>query len=303
MKPQKNIYNYLLLATIFLFGACSKMEDYGRRPSAYVNFYNAAEVLQQNGNQQNNNMVYINDSVSNQAYSSKNFPIFSPTYAVTTVPRQYPLQTTDGPTGSIVVLPTAYQYMYYMALKPDSYRFIFTGNDKVFWQETKLTLAENSLTQLYLTEDIQQNQYRIVAVPDERTGIPGKVRVQVVHLSADTEPLQIARLTVNSNTGTPAFPTPLTFGSYSEYVALDTTGASKQFNQIVLQLSPASTPNQGLLTVSIPAEAGGSFTVLICGLRNEAKRSAITGHGAGGQPVFTDYTVNANLRTVVRRNY
>lgn len=307
-------YSYsLLFALCSLIGilatSCSKDEYYGEQPMAYVNFYNAAEVLQQywhvgSGPNMRDNMVYINDSVPTGAFSNGNFPVFGGTAAVTTTQRQYPNEVTSTPTGSAVLLPNTYQYMFYMALAPDSYRFIYTGGNKVYWQDTTLNLADGSYTQLYLTEDAEIDRYRIVAVPDERTAAPpGKVKVRVVHLSADTEPLAITRVFSDGSNRNEGFPTQLGFATSTDYIALDTLGAAAQFNHVVLQLSPVSAPENPLLTAAVPAVSGGSFTVLVVGLRNEASRRAITGYDDTGQPVYTSFTVNANLRTALRRNY
>lgn len=293
----------LMAVSCILLAACSENENYGLRPVAYVNFYNAAEVLQQNVALQADNRVYINDSLPNDTF--RNFPEFSLS-SNSTAQRQFPEIVSDADShyyAGQVNLSTDYQYVYYMAIAPGSYRFIYTGPNKVYWRDSTFVLAKDGYTELYLTEDLAADGYRIVALPGGHGSISGKVRVRVVHLSADTEPLGIARVYADGSTADAGFPQQTSFGEATDYVALDTAGASKQYKKIVLQFSPAGSPGKALTTVSIPAEAGASFTVLVRGFKNQEALQIITGYDAGGNPIYKSYTVDPNLRTDLRRNY
>lgn len=300
----KQITKYLLLLPLLMAVACKKNEDNGSKPSAYINFFNAAEVLQaDNGTMKKDNMVYIYDPESNQFNNNfKVFPVFNAINGIDR--RQFPDAVSNGMGGTIEFTSSHYWYLYYMGIAPGSYRFVYTGEHKQPLQETTLDIKKDSYTQLYLAEDpAGDDSYRIVAVPDERLGIPGKVRVQVVHLSPDTAPISIGRITADGHNNTAGFPAQLPFGKATGYATLDTLGAAKQFNNIIVQLVMATTPNQPLFTVSLPAENAASYTIVVRGFRETTQRRIITGYDSAKQPIYLQKTISPNLRINLRRNH
>lgn len=302
MKPIKYLPLSLLLAILLLVSGCSEDELYGVKSTAYVNFFQASEVIMQAG-LTTDNFIYINDSVPNGPIK-RFFPQIEPFISDT---RQFPSEISDGgdgyTPGVIHGVGGRYSYIYYMGLDPDSYRFIFTGENKVFLKDTLVNLSADSYTDLYLTEDRGDQDYRIVAVPNQHTAIAGKVQVRIVHLSADTEPLTVSRAYDNGKVDTGlGYPTQLAFGQYSDYVPFDTEDTDAELNNIMLRFSPAGDPDNILLTASIPVDAGASYTVLVRGLRNSATRRIHTGYNSDGARIYSEHAVNANLRTTLRRN-
>lgn len=293
----KPIYVKCCLALLLIVAmvGCDKAE-WVDTTAAYINFYNASEVIQQNAVLMNNNMVFINDSLPNGTFDK--FPQFR---NLDVSQRQYPYTFSIYNTADIHT-PSTYQYVYYMAMQPDKYHFIYTGADKIFLHDTTLNLSVGSHTCLYLVESPEDFAYHIVSVPEEREGIDGKVRVRVVHLSPDTEPVSIRRVYADGSSKDVGY-SAVGFGGYTDYIALDTEGTEEQFHNIVLQLSLADAPDDAVLTAAIPADAGSSYIVLLRGFQNPAERNLLRGYDNLGEPVYQQYAVYANLRTALRRTY
>lgn len=285
------------IATILFFlASCEEVSIEQSFPAglyANVNFFNASEVMNQNSSLQGGNMVYINDSVPKPPFLQ--FPIFEVKYpGLGNDMRQYP-QAGVGRNPEVVI-PDNYQVVYYMPVAVGTYRFIFTGSGKVFLKDIDATLEKDSYNTFYLTESPEADDtYRITAVPEERKGAEGKIRVRVVHLAPDAESLSVMKAD-GFSAGLP----PLKFGSYSPYIELDTIGASQNFGNVVLKFSDNSNPTELLVSAAVPAVEGSSFIILVQGFRKPANRKILVG---SNPDMVQSVTVQPNFRTNLRRTH
>ncbi|EHQ27510.1 hypothetical protein [Mucilaginibacter paludis] len=219
--------------------------------------------------------------------------------------RQYPYNATGTIFPNPGFVPTGYQYMYYMPVALGNYKFIFSGTDKVFLKDIQTTLvARNELQSFYLVESPDAvDAYRIVKVPEEYQGTPGKVRIRIVHLGSDSQNLMVKQLDATGNLKTAGLPQDLAFGSFSGYTEIDTVGAARNSGNVILKISETNAPNNVILSAAVPAEPNGSFVVLIQGFRQTTSRRILTGHNADGSPVYETLTVQPNFRANLRRSY
>lgn len=281
------------------FSACKKNIEplVADAQNAYINFYNASEILTSNPNLSVGNMVYVNDSIPQ--YPFMRYPEFSSGNP------QYPRNTGGGletPPGNVnIPSGIGYSVAFWMPIAPGQYKFIFTSVNKNYLKDIALTLAAKDRTALYLVESPDGNdQYRLVAVPTERAGTPGKVRIKVVNLSPDAGTLGVVRDN-NGTTEVQGLPQHLQFGEYSEYVEIEPNGTSAT-SFIDLEINKAD-GNQNLISTSIPAIPGSSFVLLIQGFTTVSSRKIITGKQTDGSPIWETVNVPANFRATWRRTF
>lgn len=287
---------------LILFSGCQKQDDYAPNNGqiAYINFYNAADGLLQNGAISGFHRIYINDTLS-----KGRIPGFSGSDNF----RQYPF-TVTGTNLSVdnlsVPSDVTYNVVYWLPLKTDQYRFLYNSisadnTRKGTIINTNTELKSESFTTQYLAESLESDtSYQILNVPVERKGTPAKVSIQVVNLCPDLGPLEVYREDSNGAKINEGLPATLASGAYSPYTELDTAGAQKNLGQLLLKIKKAGTTNV-LFTVSVPAISKSSFTVVVQGFSSQTTRRIKSIQISPSD--FVQVTVEPNLRVNVRRVY
>jgi len=297
---ERSIFAGLILITLFLMMTACDNEITPLTDSAntaWINFYNASEVLNTDYALRTDNLVFINDTVPNGAFNR--FPYFS---LLGSDRRQYPASMVQntGQVDDIIFKSNEYDAVYWLPVAPGEYRTIYTSVNRLLLKDTTLSLSGTSHTTQYLVESPEADTaYRIITVPEDQKREQGKVRVRFVHLAWDTEPLKIFR-DRQGNRDYSGLPQDISFGNYSAYATLDTTGIALT-KAIVLKFHTGEDSNTLLLSVKIPANLGASFVVLIQGVRQERQRRIVSGTLADGILQYKTVNVKPNLRINMRR--
>lgn len=282
-------YNYLLIG-FCLFAACKKNEVIpGNGQEAYINFYNASEVLQQNFALSGKNQIIINDSLPGQVQ-----PEFSPTDDF----RQFPRHLTGSAVIDAINPPAGltYDVVYWMALTSDQYRFRYTSVNKTTLTDASIRLSPKTFTTQYLVETPEaDNTYSVLNVPVERKGAANKVRLQIINLSPDFGALEVYRADQNGNRVSSELPTGLLADTYSDYIELDTAGASKTYNKIILKFAKSGS-NEVLLTKAVDAISNSCYTIVFQGFERTTRRRIKI-----SDTESRTVTVSPNLRVNIRR--
>jgi len=301
LQRLKKYFLFFAVITLCMMTACdddiTPLTD--SAGTAWINFYNASEVLNTDYTLRTDNLVFINDTVPSGAFTR--FPYFS---SLDTDGRQYPASMTQntGQLDDIIFKNNEYTAVYWMPVAPGKYRTIYTSVNRLLLKDTTVSLTGTSHTTQYLVESPEADTaYRIITVPEDQKWEQGKVRVRFVHLAWDTEPLKIFR-DRQGNRDYDGLPQDISFGSYSAYTALDTTG-TELTKAIVLKFHTAGDSNTLLLSLKISPEPGASFVVLIQGVRQERQRRIISGTLADGTLQYKTVNVKPNLRINMRRIY
>ncbi len=163
------------------------------------------------------------------------------------------------------------------------------GHQIIYFTDTPA--AEGAIASYRL---VQAEQPRRTAIED------GKVSVRFVHLSADAGNFNVMLLKPDGTETPVELSREMTFGKYSDYVALTPAG-NEQFGQLVLNVYVAG--REDPLVVGIPSEAGHSFEVLLTGLSQSHERRIITSVKEGAVPEYTKVTLPQSLKTIVRQTY
>lgn len=284
---------YWIAGLLLCLTACQK-EDVitGNGQDTYINFYNASEVLQQHRAYSAENLIIINDTLSGVGQ-----PQFSPSDDF----RQFPRHFTGSEIVADAIYPPSgatYDVVYWMPLIADASRFIYTSVNKTYLKDTVLHLSPKTFSTQYLVESPEADDaYRILTVPVERKGTPGKVRIQVLNLSPDLGPLGVFQTDNNGNRVSTNLPTALSFGHYSPYAELDTAGASAAFDKLTLKFSKSGN-GEAFLSRAIDAVPNSSYIIVFQGFEQETSRRIKT-----GDHQYEQVTVAPNLRVNVRRVY
>jgi hypothetical protein len=303
MKIAMRITTYwMYLMGLNLIFSCQKQDDYAPNDGkvAYVNFYNAADGLIQNGAISGRHRIYIKDTIATG---------LTPEFSTTDDARQYPRSVTGSDLAvDYLGVPNdvTYNVVYWLPLKTGSYHFGYTSvsNDNVL----KRTIANNSIdlksdsfTTQYLVESLQSDtSYQILNVPVERKGVSGKVRIQVLNLSPDLGALEVFREDSNGTKIDEGLPAALASGTYSDYTAIDTAGAQKNLGQLLIKIRKIGSTG-ALFTASVPAVSKSSFIIVVQGFASQTTRriNSIQGSTIG----FVKVSVAPNLRINLRRTY
>lgn len=295
-----------------LFTSCRKEAVIaGNGTEAYVNFYNASEVLRQgrfdlpvpvggitNFGLSEQNMVYVNDSIPRPPlfgiHSNNSWPSFA---QGSDDMRQYPRYIT-GTISVIDDIGRAGNNVYWLPLASGFYRFIYTAVYKNYLVREGVQLDPKTYTTQYLAEDpANDSAYRVVSMPAHPYAAAGKVRLQAVHLSPDAGAVDVYRMDKDGNRQGDAIVRNLAFGHHNDYADIDTTGASATYGNIVLGFYKAGTATR-LYSVGVPATSGASFITVIQGFANTATRRIVV--NAHGYTTVT-WQVTPDFRVNVRR--
>ncbi|RPD42062.1 DUF4397 domain-containing protein [Chitinophaga barathri] len=301
-----------LIAAILLQVSCRKEAVIaGNGTEAYVNFYNASEVLRQ-GNfdlpvpvggitkfgLSEQNMIYVNDSIPRPPLFGFHTNNSWPAFAIGNDDmRQYPSYS-SGSISIVDDIGRAENNVYWMPLASGFYRFIYTAVYKNYLVREGVQLEPKTYTTQYLTEDpASDSAYRVVSMPAYPYAAAGKVRLQVVHLSPDAGTVDVYRMDKDGNRQGNAIVRDLAFGNHNEYADIDTTGASATYGNLVFGFYKAGTANK-LYSVGVPATSKASFITVIQGFANATARRIIV--NANGYTTVT-WQVTPDLRVNVRR--
>lgn len=306
MKKQlKNKAHDVILTNCILFLVCLVSCKKNVEPLvnevgiAYVNFYNASEVLNRNQQLRYGNMIYVNDSVPTELF--KYYPEFNPLLDDN---RQYPDNVYTSGIPDVVVIPQGmgFNVFYWLPIKEGKYRFTYTSSQKVYLKDIALQVNATKKNAQYLAESPEaDNAYRVISVPEEWRGTAGKVRVRFVHLGTDAGSLDIKRETANGANEIQGLPQGLSFANYSDYIELDTIGVSKTGNVIPLNIYSQGN-SEILLSPAIPPLPGASFVVVLQGFRKAAIRRIKIGENNGSDE-YSSVAVQPNFRVNIRRSF
>lgn len=283
-------YIYLFISIIFII-SCKK-EDVlpGNSQQTYVNFYNASEVLQQNGSLSTSNQILINGGLPGNK---------QPQFSSTDDFRQFPRHVTGTDFVIDVLYPPndlAYNPVYWMAFIADRYEFTYTSTQNTPVADTAVSLMPKTFTTQYLVEaTTADHAYRVISIPVERSGSAQKVRMQIINLSPDFGPLEVYRSDDQGNRIASSLPLAIDRLGYSSYVDVDTIGAAKTFNKILLSFCKSGT-DEVVLTKAIPAIPNSNFSIVFQGFEKTTDRRIKT-----NETEYQSVRVSPNLRVNVRR--
>lgn len=300
----KQISFFISLAGLILLSSCKKNEDFIPNDGkiAYINFYHAAEALLQN-NGISGFRLQIDDA----------FPGgLQPEYQGSNGSFQYP-STVTGSNLAVDYLSVpsdvTYNVVYWLPVSADKYQFKYNSisyNSATQTTSQLGTIAKlnaeinaNTFVTQYFTESLESDtSFKILNVPVERTGTPGKVRIQVVNLSPDLGPIEVYREDSNGAKITEGLPASVTSGAFSPYAEIDTAGAYKNLGRLLVKIRKSGSTNV-LMTASIPATSKSLFTLVVQGFASSTIRRIKSTQATG----FTQVTVSPNLRFNLRRIY
>lgn len=302
MKRTKDLLFVCLLAAITggLLTACKESLD-DTLPAdgnvAYVNFVNAGEVFLYGLDNmiQRNNYLFVNDSVNNAPFDSYNGKVSYPAvfnYEPQLDIRQFPQLFTANP---FVVDNSARGDVYWLPVHTGDYRFIFTSKDKTYLYTQNTTLNRQTYQVLYLVESPETDDaYTVVNVPVERKDrVDGSITVQFANLSPDAGEVEAYRVDAAGNEIAMATVAPLAFGEYAS-ADLTTAGTQDTYNGILIRFRRPG--GEDLQAVSVPANSGAVYTVLLRGFAQQTERKI-----KEDNKTTVSVTVLPNLRCSVRR--
>lgn len=270
---------------------CKKTEVVpGNGQEAYLNFYNASEVQQQN----------IALALSNHVVIDKQYTINGMgAFGADGDNRQFP--HTPGiaqmtPDNLNLPIGITYNHVFWLPMMSGSHHLAYTSDDrKITLQAITETLQPKAFNMQYFVESpVADSLYNIFSFPVQQAGTPGKVRVQIVHLSPDLGPIEVYRADENGNKVDTDLPNTLVYGQGSSSIEIDTVGSSKTKQLILLKFLKKGSSDIAL-TSSIPAVSNSSFIVVLRGFEQSTVRKIKMKSG------YQTVTVNSNIRTNLRR--
>ncbi|HBX21749.1 MAG TPA: hypothetical protein DEF88_15020 [Porphyromonadaceae bacterium] len=291
-----------------LFSSCSENVDPvlpAGGNTAFVNLVNAGEafLFGDRDTLYRDNGAYINDSVTNLPLDSymeekKLWYLVDFLYDSGGRPeiRDYPRYLTHIASGH--QSGTANADVFWLPIYPGGYDFIFTSKDKTYLKTEHIRLEAKSHNIVYLVESIEtESSYAIINVPIERKErIEGKVTVQFVNLSPDAGKMEAYRVDAGGNETVETLPSNLDFGQYAS-TELSMEGAASTYDKLLLRFRPAGGGGD-LASISVPAESGAVYTVLLRGFANEASRRI-----KKDNENYAEVTIQPNLRVSLRRGF
>ncbi len=291
-KKQAVIFYTISIILIQVLATGCKKTDVvpGNGEEAYVNFYNASEVQQQNIS-----LALKNYVVLDQLYTRNGMGQFS----ADGDNRQFPYtQGIAEATPDNLSLPTGITYsnVYWLPIQSGNHHFIYTSDSTyVALKNITETYQPQTFNAQYLVESpAADSLYNIFSFPVQRAGTPGKVRVQIVHLSPDLGSIEVYRADSTGNPVATNLPNTLSYGQASSFIELDTAG-SAHTKQLILLKFLKNGSNDVAITSSIPAVSNSSFIVALQGFEQTTTRKVKMRGG------YQSVTVNSNLRINLRR--
>lgn len=276
---------------LFITGCKKTDETPGNGQDAYINFFNASEVLQQNI------ALALNNTVVSEQIRKGKFPM---AFQADGDSRQFPYTASIGTLPpdnlSLPIGGVNYTNIYWLPVIAGSYSLGYTSDSSyAVLKDTTVNLLPKSFTAQYLVESPEDDAaYKILTVPTQRAGTPGKVRLQFIHLSPDLGNLDIVRIDANGNDLSDALPKNIAYSRYTNYMELDTLGTASTRGQIILNIRKNGS-TKTMLSTAIPAASNSSFTVLIQGFEHTTARRIRM------RDAYQSVSVNPNLRINLRR--
>lgn len=282
IKPIKQTA-FLLLALLLAAG-CSRSDEFfnpDQGKTAFIAFYNASEVSSKN---HPFFLVYINDTTRANSIMLQEGKIYY--------------------RGRYIVLPDHR----YIPLRPDRYRFIFTNGASsyryfnepathIYIAEEELQLEEATRTTLFMTDGVNDREYRTVVAADNARRIEGKVQVRVINLSPDAGTLGITRIYHDGHTEPVEVWKPLPFAEHTPYAEFDIAGTEQEAGNVMVEITTAGAP----VTAAMPAVSGSIYTVVLQGFTAPTTRSIITGRDDQQQLIYSAVNLPADCRATVVR--
>lgn len=247
---------------------------------AYVNFVNAAEVFLYGGNESLHwgNHVFINDTLDNFPFDNftgkyGNSPFAFQTEASSEYVPRVPLGLTSLSGGA--VLDIAYSDLTWLAVASGTYKIIYTSKNKTYLKTADVAVATQTYNVVYLTESPEtDSSYAVIHAPivqgDRKEGF---VRVQLVNLATDAGEVEAYRVDVAGNEIASDLPS-VPFGEFAD-AELPIAGTEETFNRILINFRKRES-SEVILSVSVPAESGAVYTLLLRGFINETVRKVKT---------------------------
>jgi hypothetical protein len=282
----------IILPVIFFALSCNKqvVPLLPGMPDAQINCYNASEVLMIPNirHEPRGNGVFIDDTSS--------FPGSFLTYFSAIGDA---LQTGEQMINPGIE-PTGYQLMSFHRLAAGNHSFYFTGIDSHVLADTTIAMFSGSRTLLYLSESPEADDaYRILSVPEDWTGVEGKVRIRFVNLNPDAGTLKCYQ---TNNSGQPLF-TQLNYGEATPYILMDTAGTAQSRSHFVLRIFTGNDTAQVLISASVPAIVGASFVAVIQGFSRVVTRRIRLRTDSNGRLVDSLVSIQPKLRVNLRRTF
>ena len=282
------IKQYTLSAGILLMlflSACKKNstaeED---NPAAALNLYSASDVQVK---QSLNRYVFIDMPVDTVPAQNLAVPVF------TNDQQEYP-----------VVYHDPYHLITYTRMTAGSHRLLFTDTGRLVIHDTALILAKDSYTTLYITDAGHTGEpasYQSLSVAEDRHGTRGRVRVRVINLSPDIGSISCYQEKADGKTLFSPLPQQLAFCKASDYVELDTTGATD--GKLNLRVIADDDPLNPLVLTRIPASPGHAYVMVVQGFRQATTRQVPFGKNADGSLKYRTTDITANVRVTLRQSY
>lgn len=263
---------------------------------ARINFFDASEVFNAIGR---DNYIYINDSVPSDNFRN-GFPKFRRMDRNDPHGRTFPGSGYMHPNITINVHnanSNLYHNVYWFPMQQGEYKFIFSTDEKVFAKDTTLKFDPKQYYAVYLLDDPNNDgAFNVLSFPEDIKVTEGKVRLRVIHLSPDLGGVRIIRNDVEGKVKKENFPEVLNYRDVTDYIEIDTTGASKSHGNILLGLTDAKNPDHMHKMQIIPADPGSTYVLLIKGHQNQTQRKLIQKDGT-----YRLIRIIPNIRTLLRR--
>lgn len=291
MTYNKFIYSFLVF--LLLIGACKKTAYVpGEGREAYVNFFNASEVLQQNVSVQEHNWLILNHTL-NHAKAEFSFGVDD---------RAFP--NTSGispltPDGLLIPANSNYYQVYWMPLYEGINHISFTADSAyTVLKDTTVNLTNQKFSTHYLVENaITDTSYSIFTFPVENQRIEGHVSLQLVNLSPDFGPVDVYRSDSDGNQIGQNLATSLRYGSSTSFLDVDTIGSHSTRENIILKFKKSGDKNI-VATQVVPGVPASGYVAIFRGFeKSTPRRIRMRGD------TYRSFMVGPNLRVNLRRLY
>lgn len=248
MKPKHYIFALLLIACNPL-----KESDDDVSPGVEVNYFNAAEGIFYFPGPK---AVYV-DVMDTTDTAPIQFT------GRTSAGETYPSLTGTGPSGTVILLS--------MIQPSGLHRFIYTNGKKQVLADTAFDLTVGAKHTFYAYDDADSLLYhcRILHIAEHISAGAAECRFRLLHLSSDLGEMNCYFIKENGTRAFPAnLPSKITYGSYSDFITMDTTVVGQDGNAY-LQFFTGTDTATVKATATIPYSKGRSYAIVVKGLAGE----------------------------------